>query len=389
MRAPEVKSTAPSPVQQITHDAPRVKKFRADLAPSEAASPKSQDGGRQQRAMFADATERHQGNRNLNTELTENGSKQISANSLMSRTAEKLEISLPAERVDRGWKAKVASRENGQGTQNLAAVRSDETGKWKLMPDKMQAAGNRNNVGQSNHIKSSSNRETGRSSSATAISFDSLNADLDALTPSNREKMAREVVEDGVAFIKLSQAARKEMLNAAVNHPNGNDSVGSAAHCIPSGETSKKLTDLANAVFQSVHSQYGFPKVELEPFTLDIKTWGGRASENWHQDKEIYPIIMGVTLSTGENGAPMEYISRNNMKHFEQPELGPGFKGRFKPKASFDANRHVDRVPEGHLAIFVSKKRNQTEPTIGLLHKSPDDSQGRTIGLFRFAPKNQ
>ncbi|WP_299212350.1 hypothetical protein, partial [uncultured Tateyamaria sp.] len=62
MCAPEIKSAAPSPVQQAAPDAPQAKRFKANLAPSEAASPKSSGGGRQQRAMFADATERQQGN---------------------------------------------------------------------------------------------------------------------------------------------------------------------------------------------------------------------------------------------------------------------------------------------------------------------------------------
>uniref|UniRef100_UPI002626EEE9 hypothetical protein n=1 Tax=uncultured Tateyamaria sp. TaxID=455651 RepID=UPI002626EEE9 len=143
MCAPEIKSAAPSPVQQAAPDVPKGKKFQANLASSEATSPKSSGGGRQQRAMFDDATQRHLQISNLNTELTKTGSKQISAHSLISRTAEKLEITLPAERVDGGWKAKVASRENSQGSTNLAAIRSDETGKWTIMPDKMEAEGDR------------------------------------------------------------------------------------------------------------------------------------------------------------------------------------------------------------------------------------------------------
>jgi hypothetical protein len=142
MLTPTLKSTSSPQAQPSEPDTTAGKKFKAEVATNEQASrPLLSDGGKQARAIFGEAATQLKENSGLKAELTQTGSQHISATSLMSRSAEKLEISLPAERVDGGWKAKVASREIGQSPQNLAAVRSDETGKWTIMPDKMEAAG--------------------------------------------------------------------------------------------------------------------------------------------------------------------------------------------------------------------------------------------------------
>jgi len=142
MQTPNLKSPASPQAQPPDLGGKPNKDLNANAQSDGPASrAEHSDGGKQTRAIFGEAAAQQTEHSRLKAELTETGSKHISATSLMSSTPEELEISLPAERVSGGWKAKVASRDNGQGTQNLAAVRSDETGKWTLMPDKMEAAG--------------------------------------------------------------------------------------------------------------------------------------------------------------------------------------------------------------------------------------------------------
>lgn len=210
------------------------------------------------------------------------------------------------------------------------------------------------------------------------VRFEALGNDIQSITPDQRKALAHDLVKNGLALIPLSAASRAELLHAGLEMPNGRDAVSNPAHSIKDPDVTKHLTSLANDIFSGAREAYRFPSTQLEPYTLDIKTWNfNNAAFSLHQDKALYPIIMGATVSEGERGAPMEYLSRDNMVHYDLQ--------RKEPKDSFDANKHISKVPEGHLAIFTSRN-GQNSDTPGLVHKSPDNSNDRTIALFRFQP---
>lgn len=142
MQTPTLKSNASPQAQSSDRNVKPEKKCQTKMTTNEQTTRlHHSDTRKAANIIFGETATLQNENGRMNTKFTKIGSQHISATSLMSRATEKLVISLPADRVNGGWKAKISSRENGQSTKNLAAVRSDETGKWTIMPDKMEAAG--------------------------------------------------------------------------------------------------------------------------------------------------------------------------------------------------------------------------------------------------------
>lgn len=142
MQTPPLRSTD-APQTQPSETIPKLHhKTTEDIGSKGQESRRnSHDGATQTSAIFDAAAGQQQGHRRSKHAFNESGSRHILATSLTSRTAEQLEIKLPAQRVEGGWKAKISARENSQITRNLVAVRSDETGLWTMMPDRIEAAG--------------------------------------------------------------------------------------------------------------------------------------------------------------------------------------------------------------------------------------------------------
>lgn len=244
-----------------------------------------------------------------------------------------------------------------------------------LRDDRSSSLAHRNNRHQTSTVDFAS-----ASHHRNITNLDSVIVELNRLSNSDYRNLSKNLLRHGHADVKLSSDNVEKMLRLCHAHAKSDGPYGNKIYHITDKEFVAAITKVANSIHQPIASQLNYSNGHLKAHTLELKTWGPFSAEDFHQDRPDYPLVMGITLSDDEQ---MQYISRSHMGHIQKTKdnVAPVF----SPKSTFRENSHISHAQKYNLVIFHSRNDNSPPDKPSLVHRSPPNSQGRTIGLFRFS----